>query len=143
MRFPLRRFYQDERQTLGILGVGQRTLFTIERPWIHNQPFYSRFPPGSFRMKPIEVERKRKVRLHQVGAVAAERTLLNIEVANWARQLTGCVGIGTAIGFDTNRSRALAPIYMVHDSREALTFLLEEMEQWPDVTMYLDVTDNF
>ena len=158
MRFPLRRFYQDERQTLGTLSVGDLTLFTIERPWLHNQPFHSRVPPGMFRMKAIAIEGTLKVRLTELGdsgtviesidAIVTvyppqERTLLNIEIANWAKQVAGCVGVGTAVGRDNNRSAPGRPIYMVHDSRDALDILLTEMKRWPEVPMFLSVDDCF
>lgn len=147
MRFPMKRFYQDERQTLGTLQVGKRLLFTIERPWIHNQPFHSCFPAGSFLMKMITIDDVVKVRLHDLGSAerpnAAERTLLNIEVSNWAHQLQGCVGVGMGIKHDDSLSAVDEDrhTYMLTNSKDAMGVLLDEMARWPDIPMYLDV-DN-
>lgn len=143
MRFPLHRYYEDERQTLGMIGVGAKTLFTIERPWVHNQPFNSRFTDGTLKMKAIEIEGKRKVRLERATGVRQERTLLNIEVANWASELHGCVGIGLGVSFSRADPDSGRPTYQVTSSKTALAHLLAEMDRWPDVPMYLDVIDGF
>lgn len=145
MRFPLRRFYQDERQTLGMLAIGPVTIFTIERPWVNNQPFKSCFPAGVYPMNIIGGPSE-KIRLGHVlpPLNGGERTLLNIEIANWARQLEGCVGVGMGVRRDPRASaREKALIYSVTDSKIALARLLTEIKRWPDVPMFLEVEDCF
>lgn len=145
MRFPLRRFYQDERQTLGTLAIGPVTIFTIERPWVNNQPFASCFPEGRYDMELIEIDGREKVRLHpNRHDTEQERTLLNIEISNWARQLKGCVGVGMGVRRDPKRSGLHGDtVYATTDSKIALGRLLTEMKKWPDVPMFLEVEDCF
>ncbi len=123
MRFPLRRFYQDERQTLGTLTVGAVTLFTIERPWLENQPNVSRIPAGRYRMTIVDVGVEKRLRLD--GApLRGERTLINIEVANYASELEGCISVGRGTQSFGQFQRSL---FMVTDSREAYAFLFGEV----------------
>ena len=139
MRFPLRRFYQDERQTLGTLTVGAVTLFTIERPWLENQPNVSCIPAGPYEIKLVWVDNERKLRL--AGAcIPSERTLINVEVANYASELEGCIGVGegvTARGFVPDRQ------YMVTESAAAYELLLSKLSTLTDssIACTLQISD--
>ena len=47
MRFPLDRILSNAVQTVGLLTVGRKSLFTMEPPWLHNYPGLSCIPAGS------------------------------------------------------------------------------------------------
>ncbi len=134
MRFPLRRFYQDERQTLGTLTAGSVTLFTIERPWLQNQPHVSCIPPGDYKITIIQIGAEEKIRL-EGGCIPSERTLINIEVANRAEQLEGCIGVGCGVRLED----AVNGIYMATDSRRAHNRLFQEIAE--DVVCTLQISD--
>lgn len=129
MRFQLNRFYEDDLQTLGTLMCGDRLLFTIERPWKQNQAFISRILPGDFDMlikheEDFPVDFKTGIRLDRIGG-DTERTLINIEVANWASEVEGCIGVGTGLQTSENAK------YMVTHSWTGLEILSETVR---DVT---------
>jgi len=125
MRFPLKRFYQDERQTLGTLTVGEVTLFTIERPWLQNQPNVSCIPPGDYGMKLVEAGDKTRIRLSG-GCIPAERSLINIEIANHANELEGCIGVGEGVSM----SRWVPDcLFMVTESRAAYDVLFLRLQR--------------
>ncbi len=123
MRFPLRRFYQDERQTLGTLTVGAVTLFTIERPWLENQPNVSCIPDGDYRITIVSVEGDRRIRLEGPG-IPDERTLINIEVANYARELEGCIAVADGIILTDLPD---GPYYSLWESKAAYSRFYDEI----------------
>ena len=138
MRFPLRRFYQDERQTLGTLTVGATTLFTIEPPPRNNQPNLSCIPEGRYRMTIVDVDGEKRIRLD--GAmIRGERTLINIEVANFASELGGCIGVGEGVQAQSLSNH----LFMTTDSQAAWDRLLAKLAQLEvtDVVCTLQISD--
>ncbi len=123
MRFPLKRFYQDERQTLGTLTVGATTLFTIERPWLENQPNVSRIPEGHYKITIPLVGGEEKIRLEGF-CIPSERTLINIEVANYARELKGCIAVGDGIILT---DLPAGPYYSLWESKAAYSRFYDEI----------------
>lgn len=139
MRFPLQRFYQDERQTLGTLKVGAVTMFTIERPWLGNQPNVSRIPEGRYMFGLEAVEDRQVIRLKTGGGIYGERTLINIEVANYARELEGCIGLGLGVSVHGDVRNGA---YMTTKSADAYAILLEMLEELdPKVDCWLKIDD--
>ncbi len=139
MRFPLRRFYQDERQTLGTLMVGAMTLFTIELPWRHNQPTFSCIPAGRYRMTIVDVGEEKRIRLDGAG-LQGERTLINIEVSNYASELKGCIGLGMGVSV---YGGVPGFTYMTTHSGDAYKIFNDEIEQRIDsgVDCWLEIED--
>ncbi len=141
MRFPLRRFYQDERQTLGTLTVGEVTLFTLERPWLENQPNVSRIPAGRYRMTIVDVGDKKSIRLDGAG-IRGERTLINIEIANHVVELQGCIGVGRGVMIS---GAPVGRLYALWDSQRAYRILFDEVAKRVDfgegVACWLHVDD--
>ena len=139
MRFPLKRFYQDERQTLGTLMVGAAALFTIELPWRNSQPSLSCIPEGRYRMTIVDVDGEKRIRLD--GAmIRAERTLINIEVSNYAAELAGCIGLGLGVCV---RGDIPQGIYMITNSAKAYEIFSGEIVQRIDsgVSCWLEIDD--
>lgn len=137
MYFPHRRFYQDERQTLGTLLVGSRTIFTIEPPWVQNQPFQSCIPEGDYWFEHVNIgteeDPKMRVRLHDVPG----RCFINMEVANYATQLHGCIGAGLGVSMASQLGQ-------VTDSQKAYNFLTLELDRWkPPVAFRLQTRNCF
>ncbi|MFA0814041.1 DUF5675 family protein, partial [Microbulbifer epialgicus] len=48
----LTRFAYGSEATLGRLCVGDRTFYTVERPWLGNKPFESCIPEGVYQCDP-------------------------------------------------------------------------------------------
>lgn len=139
MRFPLQRFYDDERQTLGTLMVGAAALFTIEPPPRNNQPNLSCIPEGRYMFGLEEVGDKKVIRLKSGGGLYGERTLINIEVANYARELEGCIGLGLGVSVNGDVRNGS---YMTTRSADAYAILLEMLEGLdPKVDCWLEIDD--
>lgn len=133
------RIFENENKTLGegyVLENG-RTIFefkTLELPWKGNEPDVSRIPQGAFQSVAIIGYKSRKYGIHLMGVVG--RGEIMIHVANYARQLRGCIAVGTAFK-DLNADG----IMDVEDSRK----VMQRLEQiFPlDTKMNVTITDNF
>ncbi len=136
MNFPLSRIYQDEHQTLGLLRVGSALLATIERPWLNNQPFHSCIPSGSYA---LEVLGDEKVRL---SGTEPARTVINIEVANVASEVEGCIGVGTGFAFSTLMGELAYHRHAVVGSKVAIAMLTAELQRWPEVPHQIVISDG-
>lgn len=91
------------------------TLYTIERPWLDNQPFVSCIPDGAYQLEWDTTGRIKNVpRLRDVPG----RTQINIHSANTAGQLHGCIAPGLSWEFGR-----------VGQSRKAMSLLLEYIPQ--------------
>lgn len=104
----LERISQDEEGTFGILTVDDfHRFYTVERPWLDNQQFVSCVPPGEYKLVPH--------RSHKYGDVLAlvnedmnithwedegenNRYAILIHVANYPKDVQGCIGLGTEMG---------------------------------------------
>lgn len=99
-RLVLLRNYQDERVTLGDLLVyeGKKCIFkckTLELPWKENKSKVSCIPPGTYTAK-FEYSNAFKQKLFELKGVS-DRSEIKIHVANFAKQLLGCIGVGAMI----------------------------------------------
>ncbi len=93
-------------------------LFTIERPWLENKPFVSCIPAGVY-----QLEWDTTGRIKNVPRLVATqpRTQINIHVANWARELHGCIAPGLDWGINEG-------VPSVTNSRHAMDLFLEQIE---------------
>ena len=48
----LTRFTSTDHGTFGKLYVGDKTFFTVEKPWLNNTPFKSCIPSGEYKLIP-------------------------------------------------------------------------------------------
>lgn len=94
LKFKLQRIFQDDDMTLGHLRVGVTPLweaYTVERPWLDNQPYTSCIPAGTYKaFTRVSPSNGNVIELIDVPG----RTFIQFHVANWAWQLEGCIGVG-------------------------------------------------
>jgi hypothetical protein len=112
MIVTLKRYSYGEFETEGVLIVGNQVFATIEQPWTPNpngfkggKPFESCIPDGMYRLTAWESPSKGPVyiiwnpdlgvyRFPQDHDAGSGRDLCLIHVANWARQIQGCIAPG-------------------------------------------------
>ena len=121
----------------GRLSFADRTLYTIERPWIPSspggKPFYSCVPAGDYLLEPFTrpngdtvvslTNHGLGVFLHQSerDQAGAGRYLILVHAANWSDQVNGCIAPGTGRGMN-NRGP------MVTGSRDAMAILMDYID---------------
>ena len=112
----LTRFAYLEDCTFGhlILPTGAH-LYTIERPWLDNEAFVSCIPEGTY---PLEWDATGRIQDVPRLMDTQPRTQINIHVANYARELHGCIAPG--LGYDLGKR-------MVTDSTKAMALIMESM----------------
>jgi len=97
------------------------TLYTIERPWLRNEPFVSCIPCGTYALEWDTTGRVKNVpRLRGTEP----RTQINIHVANWARELHGCIAPG--LGW-----QMIKKVPQVVNSTQAMELLKESFNITP------------
>jgi|TARA_Y100000310_G_scaffold202996_1_gene203258 hypothetical protein len=89
------RFAYFTDRTLGQLHHQDKTWWTIERPWLDNQPNVSCIPTGTYPLERVDSPRFGP-RMWQISRVP-DRTHILIHVANTADNVMGCVGLGTGL----------------------------------------------
>jgi len=67
---------------------------TIERPWLDNKPFESCIPEGEYIVEPYSSEKYPDV--YEIKDVPG-RTKILIHVANYAKDVQGCIGLGLSL----------------------------------------------
>ena len=147
MRFPLRRYHQDRNCTLGVIEVGDLLLYTIERPWVNNQPFVSCIPSGRYALglwKPdlADEEEPWRMRLNMFSKeYGNERSAIQIEIGNYANDFAGCVGVGYGTRRYFTEDSQLR--YMVTESGLAWNTLLAIVEDNANkkVGMWVEISD--
>jgi hypothetical protein len=111
MNLTLERFSYASTETEGVLSLPDHNLATIERPWVlHDdvggKPFESCIPDGEYRIDPWTRPNRGEVyilsnpdlgvyRLEEDRPRGVGRYLVLIHVANYVRNVVGCVGPGT------------------------------------------------
>lgn len=98
------RFGYTPQGTFGILRVptADFTCYTVERPWLNNEPHVSCIPAGRYLLAPA---------IHHIGTPdpaddypcyevtgVPGRSAIHIHVANHAGQLEGCIAPGRGLG---------------------------------------------
>ncbi len=95
MKIRLERFLHADNFTLGRLFVGNEVFFTIEKPWKDNEPFISCIPVGKYICKKYSSDKYPNT--YEITEVP-NRTQILFHVANYARDVLGCIGIGLGVG---------------------------------------------
>lgn len=128
MDLKLERFAYHPAGVLGRLYLPDGShLFTVERPWLGNQPFFSCIPEGVYELWPFNGRRFKNV--WQVMNVP-ERSAILIHAGNFPSDLQGCIAIG---------DRLLESSFGVANSRKALKRLREALgsgEHQIEITHY-------
>jgi hypothetical protein len=94
----LERFCYHPRGTLGVLHVDDDTFWSIERPWLDNAPNVSCIPTGEY-----EMGWRESPRFGETWHVkdVPDRTHILIHVANFSKDVQGCIGLGMDLMGDT------------------------------------------
>ena len=94
----LDRFCYHPNGTLGVIDLEGERFWSIERPWLDNAPNISCIPTGTYglgwRVSP---------RFGETWHVkdVPDRTHILIHVANYSKDVQGCIGLGTSLMGDT------------------------------------------
>lgn len=99
----LTRFAISPDGVFGRLLVNGKTYYTVERPWMNNQPRVSCIPNGVYTMRlrhsPV-VQRTTGGNYPEGYEIVdvPQRTFIMIHPANWHDQLAGCIAPGREYG---------------------------------------------
>lgn len=102
--------------THGYLSFDGFNCYTVELPWLDNATSISCIPEGSYKVTKHESPKHGKcLKIHDVP----NRTHILIHIANYVRQLEGCIGVGLSLS-DMDKDGVLD----VGSSRMALNEML-------------------
>ena len=88
----LTRAYQDRNATLGVIQLeGMRPIFTLENPWINNEPSTSCIPKGQYVCEPFSGNKYKAV--YEVRNVV-DRSYILFHAGNTAKDTKGCILLG-------------------------------------------------
>lgn len=120
--------------TFGVFTLPSgRELYTVERPWLQNKPFESCIPEGVYRLK----KRRSNVVKTTSGGEYLDgwevtgvpgRSLIMLHVANWPRNVEGCIGVGLAYGILSGSLAVLSGSLAVLNSLNAFRILMDELD---------------
>ena len=112
----LQRWAYHPTATLGLIEFADLEFWSVERPWLDNQPNISCIPVGEYKLRWRESPKFGPTwQLEDVPG----RTHILIHSANFAYQLQGCIALGTDLMGDT---------IAVANSRKAMN-LFEEVTE--------------
>jgi len=92
-RLIIERF-STHPETIGQATYGDFQCFTIERPWLQNKSFVSCIPPNIYKCKKITSPSNGEC--FEILDVP-NRTDIQGHIANYVRNVVGCVGFGDSI----------------------------------------------
>lgn len=129
----LSRFCMSSQMgTFGLLKLPSgETLYTVERPWLHNQPFISCVPCETYDLVPFSSPRfgdTYALRGETVGVTQDEgkaRYACLFHSANQANEVQGCIAPGHHLG-------ATGVSWAVFQSKAAIIKLLNVLAANPD-----------
>ena len=87
------RFCYGPKGTYGKLSIENFDCFTVERPWLNNKVRESCIPEGLYKCK-LGRYNKGGYTAYEVQDVPG-RSLIKIHIANYPRDVMGCIGLGT------------------------------------------------
>ena len=96
-RVVLTRQETGPQGTHGVIRVGDRAWFTVERPWLDNKSDVSCIPTGIYDVRMTYSPRFRTM-LYELAEVPG-RFACRIHPANLAMQLNGCIALGEKRGY--------------------------------------------
>ncbi len=121
----LLRDYHDDR-TFGQMTLESGTVvYTMERPWLNNQPLVSCIPEGVYRLALRDssvvnrTTRGKYLRGWEVTDVP-NRSFIMLHIANFPRDVEGCIGVGLKRG-------SLAGELAILQSGKAFDLLMREL----------------
>ena len=102
----LERFADTPMGVFGRLTVGTSWWYTVERPWLDNQPMVSCIPAGVYVMV-LDIHNPGQPQAYQVYELQGvpNRKEIQIHRANVADELHGCIAPGKVLGCPLNDQR--------------------------------------
>lgn len=95
----INRIWRTDTASMGIITAPDMTsLFTLELPWKNNRPFISCVPNGLYPISLLCSKKNKDIGNAYELNVGLGRTLIRIHIANYPRQIEGCI----ALGFESN-----------------------------------------
>lgn len=131
----LERFSYADDGTLGVLTIGDLELFTVERPWLANQPRVSCIPEGIYdlgmRYSPV-VKRSSGGKYSEGWEVkdVPDRSYIMFHPGNTMDDLLGCISPGLSVGRINGKPAVLS-------SRAAFDKLMAALEQRNDWQLHI------
>ena len=126
----LERFFHGAGSTVGRFLLDGRSVYSIERPWLLNQPWESCIPEGEYALRPYSSERFPNV--WEVCDVPGRSHIL-IHAGNWSRDVSGCIAPGMTYRVQSPESTDIA--CYVGRSREALSVLFSHIARQESPTL--------
>lgn len=111
MNIILERYCYDDSWTLGKLIIGEKSFYTVERPWKDNRSSISCVPDGNYLLEPfLRPSGEKAFRLINplLDVYANEidipegthgRYLILMHAANMPTQVEGCIAVGLSDGW--------------------------------------------
>lgn len=120
----IQRWIDTKKESVGELRAGKLNLFSIERPWLNNEPFVSCVPanPNGYPLRERRFNHGHYDAIEIADIPGREFCLFHI--ANRACEVNGCVGPGMTIG-------RLDGELAVLSSRVAFNALMHEFKERP------------
>lgn len=122
----IRRWGHTPHGTFGTLTFNDFRCFTIERPWVNNEPRVSCIPDGDYQGKWYDSPRFGRT-IALVGETVSlfpspshRRSAILIHKANTMDELLGCIGLGDSLGVVNGK---WAVLNSVRTLREFLSIL--------------------
>jgi len=117
----LTRFTSTDYGTFGKLIVDGKTFYTVEKPWINNQPEISCIPSGEYTLDPHTSEKygdvlcmvNNEIGVTHFDSPTSKRFACLIHVANYEKDVLGCIGLGDRFmgHMVTNSRKAIKEFY--------------------------------
>jgi hypothetical protein len=85
----------------GVLGkflLGAHELYTVERPWINNEPYVSCIPEGEYLALPYSSEKYPDT--FELQNVPGRTKILFCHIGNYPKNVQGCFALGTDVWDD-------------------------------------------
>jgi len=92
----LTRFLVYPDRTIGRFQYGDKTWWSVERPWKDNKPNVSCIPEGRYDLVRVDSPKFGK-NMWEVANVPNRTHILCPHIANTSSDLLGCVGIGKGV----------------------------------------------
>jgi|TARA_B110000908_G_scaffold117875_1_gene138185 hypothetical protein len=94
----LERFCYHPKGTLGVIKFAGETFYSVERPWLDNEPNVSCVPEGTY-----DVHWRESPKFGHTWELkdVENRTYILMHVANFPKDVQGCIGLGTSLMGDT------------------------------------------
>ena len=128
----IRRYYQDEDVTLGVLNVGHHKhlpIYTLEKPWKDNQRNISCIPHGVYKIRDYTSLKYKSV--FEICNVP-NRSKILFHVGNYENETQGCILPGLGTQYYGNQ-------LMVTRSGDAMRALKELIKE----DMELDISNQY